>query len=438
MPEIAKPVANEATRPLNIVSPAYVATACFFVVSVFALLVGCFLVRVPVVVNGQGVLMADSEVVNYAISPETDGRLEEFLVKAGSPVKKGQTIALVSIPRLENELQSSRSLMQDLAAKAQRLERFHLESQRVALATFKQVQTEAHARDAALRQRLTRLDGTRKGNAELIRDGFLSPRASDPVVTEREQVEDQLAVNKRQMLEAQTSYSELIQRQKREAIDLGLQMSSQRLQTEGLVDRAKVETRIISPYDGVISEWLVDVHQTVSRERRVATLTPANSVKNGSNLIRSAVVFVPAQEGKKIALGMPVKILPLIYEEQEFGRIEGKVTDVSAVAADEDVLLRVFKNQKLVRKLFDTDAPYKVTVQVMPDVRNASGMAWTSSHGPNKLLEPGTIVSGWVVYNQPRILYLLLPALKRLGESAWFDAQALFSGGANLQSGAKP
>lgn len=438
MTELAKPLAPESARPLNIVSPAYRTTAWLFVASVLALLLGSFMVRVPIVVTGQGVLMADSEVVNYAILPETDGRLESFLVKVGSQVTKGQTIALVSIPRLDNELLTARSSLRDLLDKAQRLERFHTESLGVAHNALTQLQVESRNRAGALQERLRRLEKTRKGNQQLIGEGFLSPRAADPVVTEREQVEDQLAVNRRQLLDAQSNYSELAQRHKREKIDMGLQTSAQQRQIEALSERAGVETQLRSPYDGVISELLVDVQQPVSRDRRVATVTPANSVGDGSNRIRSAVVFVPAKEGKKIAAGMPVKILPLIYEEQEFGRIEGVVTQVSAVAADEDVLLRVFKNQKLVRQLFETEAPYKVTVQVTPDASTLSGLAWTSSRGPARLLDPGTIVSGWVVYNQPRILYLLLPAVKRVGESAWFHAQTLVRGPAAAPAGAKP
>jgi HlyD family secretion protein len=448
MSEAPSSPVKESTRPLNIVSPAYVATAWLVLASLLALLLGSFMVRVPVVVSGQGVLMADSEVVNYAILPETDGRLETFLVNVGSPVKKGQTIAVVSIPRLDNDLLTAQSALHDLETKARRLDSFHLESLGVAQGSLKQVQFESRSREVALGERLNRLEKTRQGNQELIGRGFLSSRAADPVVTEREQVEDQLAVNKRQLLDAQTNYSELAQRQKREKLDLSLQTSAQQRQIEALTERGRVETRVLSPYEGVISELLVDLHQPVSRDKRVATVTPANSIKsvevningieNNSNLIRSAVVFVPAQEGKKIAVDMPVKMLPLIYEEQEYGRIEGRVTQISTAAVDEDVLLRVFKNQKLVRKLFENEAPYKVTVQVTADPQTASGMTWTSSRGPDRLLDPGTLVSGWVVYNQPRILHLLLPALKRLGDNAWYHTQTLIEGQAALPAGEKP
>ena len=141
-----------------------------------------------------------------------------------------------------------------------------------------------------------------------------------------------------------------------------------------------------------------------------------------TGLVTSAVVFVPATEGKKLAVGMRAQMLPLIFKEQQYGRIEGVVSHISTVAADEDVLLRVFKNQKLVRKLFESEAPYKVLINVSVDTRGRSGLAWTSSRGPDRLMDPGTIVSGWVAYDEPRLLYLLLPAVKRLSESAWINA----------------
>lgn len=423
---------KESARPLNIVSPAYVATAWLFVLSVLALLVGAFMVRVPVVVNGQGVLMGDTDVVNYAILPETDGRLEAFLVQIGSPVRQGQAIARVSIPRLNNEIETAQSVVRDLQYKSGRLDVFHTESLAIVRKALLQQRAEAQQREAALRERLARLAKTSKGNRDLIAEGFLSSRAADPVVTEREQVEDQIAISRRQLLDAENNYTELEQRHKREKLELDLQLSTQKRQLQSLTERTGVETVIVSPYDGVISDLLVDLHQPVSRERRVATVTPASSVANQHNRIRSAVVFVPAQEGKKLAVGMPAHILPLIFEEQEFGRIEGVVSSISTSVADEDVLLRVFKNQKLVRQLFETEAPYKVTVTIQQDARNASGLAWTSSRGPAKLMEPGTIASGWVVYKQPRILYLLLPAVKRLSDSAWINTQEW------LQSGQAP
>ncbi len=438
MSEPAKTPVKESARALNIVSPAYIATAWLFLAAVVALLVGAFMVRVPVVVTGQGVLMSDSEVVSYAIMPETDGRLEAFLVKIGSSVRKGQTIARISIPRLDNEIETARTLVRDLKHKAQRLEAFHVESMALSRDALAQHRAEARQRDAALRLRLARLDKTNEGNRDLIAKGFLSSRAVDPVVTEREQVEDQIAVSRRQLLDAENNFTELAQRQKREKLDLSLQLSSQERQLQALLDRTGLETVVVSPYDGVISDLLVDLHQPVSRERRIATVTPAGSVNTGRNLVTTAVVFVPAQEGKKIAVGMPAQILPLIFEEQEFGRIRSVVTDISTVTADEDVLHRVFKNQKLVRKLFEADAPYKVTVKISHDARNASGLAWTSSRGPARLMEPGTIVSGWVVHKQPRVLYLLLPAVKRLSESAWINALEFFSGPQAAPAPAQP
>ena len=413
---------KKTSHPLRIVSPAYIATAWLFIGIVVSLIAVAFMIRLPVTVDGQGVLMANTEVIGYAIMPESDGRLEEYFVKVGSPVSKGQVIGRVSNPRLESEIHSAGRALDDLRSKLQKMQFFHANSYDLAKATMSQQQAESKSRDAALRQRLARLDKAREGDDDLIKKGFMSQRGSDTVKTEREQVEDQIYVNKRQSIEVENSLIELAQRNRREIIDINLQVNSQQRQLQTLLERQKIESVIVSPFDGAVSELLADLHEPIVRERRIATVTPNNSVATGENLVTTAVLFVPAVQGKKITVGMKAQLLPNIFEDQEYGRIQGLVTQISPETADEDALLRVFKNQKLVRKLFDNEAPYKVLIKVESDPRGRSGLAWTSSRGPNRLLEPGTMVSGWVVYDQPRFLHLLLPAIKRLKESFFLNA----------------
>jgi HlyD family secretion protein len=413
---------KKISHPLRIVSPRYIATAWLFIGIVVSLIAVAFMVRVPVTVDGQGVLLANTEVIGYAIMPESEGRLEEYFVKVGSLVTKGQVIGRVSNPRLESDIRSSELALEDLRSKLQKTQLFHEKSYELAKAALSQQEAESKSRGTALRERLARLDKVREGDEELIKKGFMSQRGSDIVKTEREQVEDQIYVNKRQLIEVENNLVELVQRNRREIIDINLQLNSQQRQWESLLERRKIESVIVSPYDGAVSELLADLHEPIVRERRIATVMPNSSVPSGKNLVTTAVLFVPAVQGKKIAVGMKAQLLPNIYEDQEYGRIQGVVAQISPETADEDALLRVFKNQKLVRKLFDNEAPYKVLVQVESDSRGSSGLAWTSSRGPNRLLEPGTIVSGWVVYDQPRFLHLLLPATKRLKDSFFVNA----------------
>ena len=411
-------VRRRSDEPLRIVSPAYVTTAWLLLAGVIALFVGAFLLRVPVIVEGQGMLMAGGDVLGYAVLPESEGRLERLDVRIGSAVKKGDVIGRVSIPRLENEIETAELSLQDLRRKAQALADFHKQSLAAARALLDRQRTEAENREAALRERLERLDRARAGDADLVKRGFLSPRAADPVKTEREQAEDQLYVSRRQLTEAETNFTELVQRQRREALDADLQVRTQDRQLQALLARRSVEGVIVAPADGTISEVMVDLQQPVTRERRVATLTPSGAARPEGSGVVSAVLFVPAAQGKKLDLGMPARLLPAIYDEQQFGRIEGRVVNISPVAADEDTLMRVFKNQKLVRKLFENEAPYNVTVELQLDPRARSGLAWSSSRGPDRVLDAGTIVSGWVAYDRPRLLFLLLPAVKRWTESA--------------------
>jgi HlyD family secretion protein len=417
---------KEKSIPLRIVSPSYIFTAYFFVFSVLALLMGSFFLRAPVIVDGHGILMAEADVMSFAVMPASEGRLEEYYVKAGDKVIKGQKVARVSILRLENEIETARLSLDDLRHKEKLLNDFHRDSLASSEKMLKQLRLEDISRRRSLTDRMARLEKAKQGNAELIKKGFLSSRGSDQVSTEIEQVEDSIFSIKRQLMESETNFSELLQKQQRETLDIQLQIKTQLRQYETLLDKRKSEGVIFSPEDGVVSELFADLQQPTSREKRVATVTPIGSIPNGKNLVKKAVVFIPAAQGKKVNVGMPARLLPLIYEEQQFGRIEGIVTEISTSSSDEDSLMKVIKNLKLVRKLFETEAPYKVTISVVADLSVKSGLSWTSSRGPDRLMEPGTLVSGWIVYDQPRVLYLLLPSFKRLGESAWVNLLDFF------------
>lgn len=414
-PAEARPQAEE---PLRVVSASYVITAWALLVAVIALLVGSFLLRVPIVIEGQGMLIGGSEVIGYSIVPESEGRLEALAVRVGSSVRKGEIVGRVSNPRLESEIETSQRLLQDLKKKRLALQSFHDQSLATAESIVERQRIEAEKREAGLLERLRRLERARASELDLVNRGYLSPRASDSLKTEREQVEDQLHIGRRQLTEAEAEFSELVQRQRRESLELDLEVRAQERQLEALVERRRVEGFLVAPFDGVVTEILADLQSPVSRDKRVVTITPSVARDQEVNPVTNALLFVPAAQGKRLKVGMRARALPTMYDPQQFGRIEGEVIAISPLAADEDTLMRVFKNQKLVRKLFDNEAPQQIVIALASDPKTPSGLSWSSSRGPNQLLEPGTIVSGWVAYDRPRLLFLLLPALKRWGDSA--------------------
>jgi HlyD family secretion protein len=411
-----KPKFIKYSRPLRIVSPSYVITVWVFIGITMSLFVLAFAVRLPVTVEGQGVLMGDSDVVGYAIRPENDGRLEEFYVTVGSEVKKGQEIGRVSNPKLENDIKTAELALSDLKDKLKKLTSIQQESLDQASKTIEQFQVESKIRDLLLSERLNRLDRVQAANEELISQGFLSKRGSDAVKTEREQVEDMTYISKRQLYEAEANFVEFKQKNRRELIETKLQINSQERILDGLNDRRKIEGVILSPYSGAISELLVDQYEIIGRDRRIATVTPENSVANGTNRVTKAILFVSSTQGKKLKKDMNARLLPMIFEEQEYGRIQGVVKNIRADVSDDDALVKLFKNQKLIRKLFENDAPYMVTIEVALDPDNISKLSWSSSKGPKRLIDPGTVISGSIVYDKPRFLYVLIPAVKRLKE----------------------
>ena len=131
------------------------------------------------------------------------------------------------------------------------------------------------------------------------------------------------------------------------------------------------------------------------------------------NELRQGIVFIKATEGKKIRKGMAVKLLPSVYEEQDYGQIEGRVREISRVSLTDDGLHRLLKNKRLINTLVEEDAPFKVIVDLEIEQNNITGLRWSASTGPDTPLEFGTIVHNKIVVDRVRLIELAIPAIKQ-------------------------
>ncbi len=73
--------------------------------------------RLPLTVNGQGVLLYPRSVIQ--IQAPSDGTVVELKIKAGNQIKKGDIIGLISQPGLEQQLQQEKNKLAELLTQAQ-------------------------------------------------------------------------------------------------------------------------------------------------------------------------------------------------------------------------------------------------------------------------------------------------------------------------------
>tara|TARA_R110000868_G_scaffold169102_3_gene403972 strand:+ start:1380 stop:2237 length:858 start_codon:yes stop_codon:yes gene_type:complete len=120
---------------------------------------------------------------------------------------------------------------------------------------------------------------------------------------------------------------------------------------------------------------------------------PFNSNHVALNEELMALVFVSHAEGKRIARGMEVFILPSTLSPYEYGYIKGKVISVSGYPASKEVIFSYLGNMSLVEDIFSQDVPFLVKVSLQADSAATSGLRWSSKQGAPFKVESGSAVT---------------------------------------------
>ena len=144
--------------------------------------------------------------------------------------------------------------------------------------------------------------------------------------------------------------------------------------------------------------------------------TPLVSIKTGEEGGKlAAVLYVSAEEGKKLTPGMELHISPSTVRSEEYGFLVGKITSVSEYPVTTEKMQQVLGSKELVQK-FSKDpngAPIEVRAELIPD-KTASGYLWTSLTGPSQKILGGTVCSASVVVKRQRPITMVFLQLNQL------------------------
>lgn len=126
-----------------------------------------------------------------------------------------------------------------------------------------------------------------------------------------------------------------------------------------------------------------------------------------------ALVYFSASDGKKIHPGMKIGLVPTTVKQEEYGFIQGLVTDVSEFPVSDNYLVSSLQNMSLASTFHQIVNPIEVRVSIIPDPDTFSGYKWSSSNGPAQKIGSGFICSASVTTDRRRPISLLLPKIKR-------------------------
>lgn len=422
--------------------------------------------RIPVTVDGQGVLIYPSKVV--PLQTRGSGQLTSLEISEGDLVQKGDVLAIVDQVDLRKQLELAQAKLQQLRSQNSNAESIQsqrqtqdsqaLEEKRLTLEErlqlteslapvlkakgLESIQRDRENQEQRL-QNVRQLLPTFKKRLAIRENLYEEGAISDDVLLEaRQQYLDNIASEN----EAQSQLKQLevkeadalkdylaslndikdlkaqlqeINSQKAQTAQKDAETSTRRLQESQEVEReiARLkeqianEGRIISQHTGRVLETVVTPGQVVEAGARIANIDTRNL---SGKLI--GITYFSVEDGKKIQPDMTIQITPQTVKRERFGGIVGNITKVSPFPISKEAAAKVIGNSEVVQGLVSDkeQGVMQVFATLHPDSNTFSGYQWSSSAGPNLKVSPGTTTTVRVKVEERAPVTFILPILRSI------------------------
>jgi hypothetical protein len=155
-----------------------------------------------------------------------------------------------------------------------------------------------------------------------------------------------------------------------------------------------------SPAGGKLAQRSPALGSFVRAGDAVATIEPVGAAA-------AAVVFVPVETDRRVAVGMPVRLSPADARPDVFGFLRGHVTYAAPFPASSDRIKAAIQNDA-VASSFSPEVPVR-EVHVALDVDAQGNLIWSGLQNAHRALSPGTPCDATIVVEQRAPIGFVLP-----------------------------
>jgi HlyD family secretion protein len=375
--------------------------------------------NVPVKIGGQGILLSAGGLTD--IVSDTEGRVVELLVAPGDTVVVGSVVAVVDQAEQRLLLTAAEGELRD--AQAARAEMLRLQDRDAEVDRAWRA-----ARDEGLSQtlrsaeeRLRLMTEREQVMRDLAAQSLTTRDRAIGAMVELFTIRDQIETirNDRRVLALDAAMRQS-QREK-DLLQADMRVAQAERQVATLNDRIRRLGAIVSPFDGRVVEAKANAGQVVNRGGPLLTLVRSDvPMAEAGELV--GLIYVGAQDGKKLQPGMTVELSPATAPQQEYGYLVGRVVRVADTPASSAGMLRTLQNDALVTE-FQRNQRTLFEVNIVMERNAQGGLRWSAGNGPPFTIEGGTPVAMQATVRNVRMISLGLPALQRwLGEDVRVSA----------------
>jgi HlyD family secretion protein len=366
----------------------------------------------PVKVGAQGILIGRTGLAE--IVAEEAGRIEALLVAPGDFVTAGQPIATIARTQMARELADATSELQAARGRRARLQRFYREqAASEGAADIARVATIAESR-AALSERARFLEEKATQMTALVARGFITRQQQGDLELELAEVRERISGLDEDALRVTIEANARTEKSGLALLDEQRTIDTKERETRRLAARLGETEVIRAAAAGQVTEIKLGAGDIIAAGTALATIVPdlsGSGNRDANTLV--ALIYVPAADGKRIAVGMAAEVIPTTVERAVYGHIPGVVLAVAPLPATAEGMRRTLRNDQLVAELTAKGAPIEVRIALERRADNASGFAWSASDGPSAAVSAGSIVEGKVIVERRRVAALLLPGAAR-------------------------
>jgi multidrug efflux pump subunit AcrA (membrane-fusion protein) len=355
---------DQLDQPLSFLRPSVWALLLGLLLFTSAILVWSVKGRVPVRIQGRGVLLLPEALV--PVQSPSIGPLQEILVKEGQCVKAGQPLARIDLVQLRVGMEAGERRLRQL--------------QRQNQLAILQAQRE-RALAAADLERLSPY----RGSGAIAEETFIDKER------QLQRIESQQLAESQQRLLAINDEMLALARQREEY---------------------RRNSVVVSPVAGCLVEQLVQPGAVVNAG---TTLFSLDRRDRQQQLV--SLAYFPSQDGKRLKPGQAVRVTPTTTRAQRHGGIRGKILSLRPLPVSREGLRQRLGLESLVAMVqppgSDGNQPLiEAVTSLQRDPRTRSGFDWGGGPGPNLVITPGTgtEVSVLVEYRQP--ISYVIPLLR--------------------------
>lgn len=346
----------------------------------------------------------------HEVVSTAQGQLLEVRASIGDHIEKGQVIAVLQQPELQQQILDAEAVLKNQNFEMEKLLSYGSEESLLQSGFIRQTIKSIKGEIIAEEKNIVFLEGQHEAEDKLLKKGLIT---QSQINETRQQIE--ASHNSIERLKGQLAETS----NQRHNVTFDLQQKT-RLQQQRIEEAARnlkflrerydIQSNIRSPYNGYVVESLTDVGVMVSSGSPLFKVKNQDEI-NSQNL--TAILYIPSKDGKKLKKGMEALVAPSTIQPQEDGFIVGKVIYVSEFPVTQQGMLISVRNEQLVQGFLSAGPMFEVHVEFEQDSDAFSGFRWTSAQGPEIEIHEGTSCFGKVTVKEERPLALAVPSFKK-------------------------